>query len=429
VRRQDRDASATAEVARRFRAARRQGRPDWAWPDIAHADWRSALRTIETTTRALLTDRDPDSLRTGSGGPLDALGLAAYTSGMGPWLGWHIETGRLGADPASARLLGDHLAHARRRWVRLESELHTVLAALTPLGVDVTVLKGAYGARHWFDEPALRPMSDIDVLVPRAAMQAAGRALAALGYDEKREVRIVDPPHAVWRRRGAAAYPHSLMLMHADDPIDVDLHGSLDVDYYVATIRFGAPSAQQTRPQEWNGGTVRVLAQPLLAAHHAVHAAHGHGLSLIRLTELALMLRHDMRSDGDWSDLDDLLGTLGARRFAWPSLALADQLVPGTVPATVLERGRAAASPRLRRIVDTMTPATAVRMRDVSLRERFMWAAGPAEHARRIHIMLLPTAQRGTLRQLGRIYLARAYQLLRARVRWGAVDDGGDRPG
>jgi hypothetical protein len=160
-----------------------------------------------------------------------------------------------------------------------------------------------------------------------------------------------------------------------------------------------------------------------------VHAAHGHGLSLIRLTELVLMLRHDMRSDGDWSDLDDLLGTLGARRFAWPSLALADQLVPGTVPATVLERGRAAASPRLRRIVDTMTPATAVRMRDVSLRERFMWAAGPAEHARRIHIMLLPTAQRGTLRQLGRIYLARAYQLLRARVRWGAVDDGGDRPG
>lgn len=385
------------------------------------------MHTIEDTSRALLTDRAPPPLVADDVTAERALGLAAYTSGMGPWLGRQIEAGRLGADPASARLLGDHLAHARRRWPRLESELEAVLEALRSIGVEVVLLKGAYGARRWFEEPALRPMSDIDLLVPRIAMARAEAALASLGYAEKPDVRIVEPPHTVWRRGGTPTHPHSLLHVHADDPIDVDLHGSLDVDYYVMTVAFGAPSARNTRPLDDSTPGVRVLEQPLLAAHHAVHAAHGHGLSLIRLVELALMLRHDMRSDEDWQNLDALLDELHARRFAWPAFALAEQLVPGTVPAFMLERGCAAAPRRLRRIVEGMTPTTAVRLGDVSLRDRFMWATGTAEHMRRIRVMLLPTAHGGTPGQLARIYLSRAQQLLRGRVRWGATGDGGDR--
>jgi hypothetical protein len=47
-----------------------------------------------------------------------------------------------------------------------------------------------------------------------------------------------------------------------------------------------------------------------------------------------------------------------------------------------------------------------------------MWAAGPAEHLRRVGNMLLPTGAAGSLHRLRSIYANRAYSLLRRRVSW-----------
>jgi hypothetical protein len=420
--RQGRASEPEDAVRDQFRRARRAGHPAWLWPEIPVSHWREALRTLEAIARSVLTSARPEPIRAPDPAAERALGLASYTSGLGPWLGWNIERGVLDADDRSARLLHEHLDHARRRWAQLERELADVLTAFSERGIEATVLKGACGAQRWFAEPALRPMADVDVLVSHDEQSRSAHALRELGYDEQVEGRSVHPPRTEWRRRGSPVLPRSLMLVHADDPVAIDLHASLDIDFFgVATVRFDALGRALVDVMQMGDTTLRVLKQPLLAAHHAVHASHGlHGLTLVRLVELSLMLRHDMKCAADQDALDSLLSDLRAERFAWPALALAEQLAPGTVSPALLKRCADASPARLRRVVAGMSPATAQRLDGLALQERFMWSSGFNEHVRRAANMLLPTGRGGPVRRLGRIYLERTYRLLRLRVGWSA---------
>lgn len=351
--------------------------------------------------------------------------LAAYTSGLGPWLARHVEDGRLDVDAAAARQLEQHLAHSRRRWSRLEAALAKTARVLGAEDISVTLFKGAHTAHTLFAEPGLRPMADLDVLVPLAQMGSAERALAGAGYEENRDARLRRPRRSEWRPAGASRQLQSLMLVHQDDPYGIDLHGTLDIDFFgVRTVAFGAPSAADTENAGWSDVNVLVLKQPLLAAQHAVHASHGlHGLTLLRLVELTLLLRRDMRSAGDWSALHDLLRTLGAERFAWPALALVEKLAPGTVDAGLLSQCAAAAPAKLRGIVDALSPAAAQRIDTHALEERFMWAAGPVEHLRRVGDMLVPGSAGGSLRRLRDVYAHRGYQILRRRISWRSAEE------
>lgn len=404
-----------AAVAERFRWARRQGHPFWLWPDVTVADWRASLVALERVATALL--RGERATLQARPGPA-ALGLAAYTSGVGPWLGWHLEDGLLAGDVPTAGILAAHLDHARRRAARMATALQDVLGALGGAGVDATLLKGMHTASAYFVEPGLRPMADMDVLVHADAIAASERALAAAGYVEEQSARLARPYRAEWRLRGAPDLPRSLTLTHADDPFAFDLHGTLDIDFFgVHTVPFGHPHWSALAAASFGSATATVLRQPLLAAHLAVHASHGlHGLTLIRLVELALVLRADMRLPADWNELGDLLRVLRAERFAFPAIALTDRLVPGLVPAPFLGGLRAAAPQRLRAVIDELRPATAQRIDGLALDERFMWAATPGEHLRRLGNMLLPTGAGGPVRRLGRIYAERAFRIARGRV-------------
>jgi hypothetical protein len=422
---------------------------------VSPAEWRVALAQLEVAARGLLLGCEVPALRAGGAGA--AVSLAAYTSGLGPWLGWYAEQGRLQADSVVGTVLALHLEHGRRRWQRLDDALRLTLERLSASGVSATVLKGAHLARYCFEEPGLRPMADLDVYVGSARIDAAEAALAAAGYEELADSRLPLPRRSGWRPPGAPVGVRSLWLVHADDGYAVDLHGTLDIDFFgVRTVGFGEPEAgrlaarrgsdsapersrpeaarpDQRAPAGRGGGSAperapagpglpegtTVLAQPLLAAHCAVHAGHGlHGLTLIRLVELALLLRRDYGSAGDWSALAELLHSLGAAGFAYPAFALTEKLAPGTMPPAFLSACGRAAPARLRRLTDSLTPAGAQRPDELALGERFLWGSGPADHLRRVGNMLLPGGERGSWRALARLYRERTYRLLRGRVRW-----------
>jgi hypothetical protein len=414
-----------AAVSARFRQARRQGRPFWLWPDVAVADWRAALAALERIAAAVLRgDRPSYGAPAGVGGTA-ALGVAAYTSGLGPWLGRLAEDGVLSVDADTAALFAAHLDHGRRRAAMLSTELKSVLDTLAATGARATVLKGMHTASVYFAEPGLRPMADIDVVVEAGTLARSERALAAAGYVEDEAARLVRPQRSEWRRPGIPRLPQSLSLVHADDPWTVDLHGTMDIDFFgVRTVRFSQPPAQACVAAPALGAHATVLREPLLAAHLAVHASHGlHGLTLIRLVELALVLRADMRTAADWEDFAELLRQLDAERFAFPALALVDRLAPGLIPPALLVRVRQAAPRRLCAVIDGLRPAAAQRIDGLALDERFMWAATPVEHLRRLGNMLVPTGT-GPVRRLGRIYADRVFRIARGRVSLRGHTDG-----
>lgn len=401
------------EVQRRFEWARRQGQPRWLWPDVSPDEWRRALAAIEAATKAALSG-DDDGTAT-LDGDLAAIGLAAYTSGMGPLLGWWIERGVISADASVAVLLRLHLRHNRLRAERLSIEASRAAEILAAVGAAPTVLKGMHTAHAYFPEPGTRPGSDIDLLVPAERMAAAEDALRAAGFALKSQE--YHPYSSAWAPVDAPALPRTLTLVHADDPWSLDVQTSLDRPFGGAGVARlnGLRATSPVAPWRMSEDAT-VLTQPLLTLFLAAHASAS-SLTLLRLTELVLVIRADTdRGALDWAGLVEAARSAGALRFIHPALALCDRLAPGTVPREVLAACDAVATPATRRFLAGVTPATAHSIDRLSMDERYMWADGWWARFRQLAYELGPAPAGYSLRRMLDIYRTRAWRLIRRTV-------------
>ena len=398
------------EIRQRMRWASATGRATWLWPDIQIGDWRDTLERIEGVVRNILEGHASAWLD----GDEQALGLACYTSGVGPLLGWWLRQGRLAAPPPVAALLELHLQHNLERHAQVQQAALDGVRAIRAGGVGVLVLKGLHTGTDYFPHPATRPASDIDLLVSPADAPAAENVLRQNGFLEwERNAR-----ESSWALAGMARLPRSLMLAHAENPWSIDLHSSLDIG-----VGTGSPPATLSRadpmrsPRRWSGEpSAQVLDQPLLALHLAVHAGAGlHSLSLLRLIELHLVVTQDSKAGLlSWAEFLALGARTDALGFAFPGLQLCEQLVPGTVPAFVLERCRAAAPARARKVVARLTPATAQRVERNWISEHYMWVRGARGWARQLIWDFFPSVS--SWKAFWTIYQRRWWRLVRGRI-------------
>lgn len=385
----------------------RQGQPRWLWPETTPQKWQAALGQIELAVRhALAGAREAVSLE---GEPED-IGIAAFTSGTGPLLGYWVTQGRLHAEPAVMSLLKAHLAHNRERMERLTEFAIPVVDALANAALKVTVLKGMHTAHSYFPTPGTRPLSDIDLLIEASEVEAANEILQSLGY-------LPGPVgfgEQVWRLAGTPTEPCSLSLVHRDAPWYIDLHTSLDRRYSP-----GAPMIRMDRAlracerARWalspNG---EVLTGPGHILYLASHASRGLvSLSMLRLIELVFVIRRLEQDDClSWENFLVLSDQTENLSCSYPALQQANSLSPGLVPESVLEKLKRHAPPAVRLVVEPLTPATCQRVLRTSVRERFMWTRSIGGWAREIVGSLLP---RLTFRELTGIYRMRCWILIR----------------
>jgi hypothetical protein len=390
-------------VAARFRAARRAGRPAWLWPEVSLSDWQVAQRAIAAVARDMLRGE-----RSALAGDPDALGLACYTSGMGPLLGWWAEEGRVKASDGLAELLALHRRHGEVRTTRIEAAAIEIVDRLRSDDIPVVVLKGAHTARAYFPDPATRPAADVDLLIPVGDVDRAEKAFARAGLI--RGTRRTW--ESSWRPAGARTLPRSLWFVHQDDPWTIDLHWSLNIraGAIVAKLDDAAPFSSQVR---WGAcPEASVLDQPLLLLHLAAHAGAGlHNLTLLRLVELNFVIARDRaRGALSWPAFLRLGIETGALGLAYPALRLAEKLMPGSVPRAVLDACAARTPTGVVRVVERLDPAIAQRIGRISLAEHFMWSRSLGERLGQIGSDLFP---RAPWRERAAIYERRAWQILR----------------
>jgi hypothetical protein len=397
------------EARERFRSAAARGTPHWLWPEVSPRDWSQALERIAAVARDVLAHGR-------SSQPLDgdpaALGIAGFTSGMGPLLGYWAESGAIACTGDVAAMLELHLRHNRLRMKRIAERAEMLSLALSAGGVAHTFLKGMHTAFSYFPEPGARPLADIDVLIDPADASLAAEAMVAADFSAG--FTHTWPPEQSWHSQGSPAQPRSLHVVHADDPWPIDLHTSLNRRYAAGSpiIRLdeAVPVGLSRGPACWPGA--QWLSQPLLLLHLAVHASCGlESLSLVRLVELVLVIRRDM-TDAGWDAFLAAAERAGALASAYPALRLCDQLVPGTVPAAVLGDARREVPPAVRRVVDLLTPATGQRVLRCSLAERFMWARSRRAIVRQVLNEVFPPGS-GSIRTLLEIYRARVWRIAR----------------
>jgi hypothetical protein len=362
-----------AEAARRIARYESTLDPRDLWPDVSETQFLAAMSEVARVTSAQLADtRARASLSDPLPGGESGFAVAAFASGMGPLLGYWIETGRLEAPGPLIRRLQVHLEEGRKRAERLRAELTRILRVLADEGIDVVVLKGMHTGWTYFPDPGTRPCADLDVLIPRDRGPDVERVLAALGFT--RPAR--DPRERTTWAPPAGPATASVDMTRADNPWTLDVHVTLDRNLTVTgpMASLGALEDADVEPWDVSGTRARVLAQPLLTGFLAVHVSHHFPMvSLVRLAELTLVIQRDLEWGSGWTRLFRRLGPHGALPFTYPGLAMAEKLVPGTVDPDALRELRNLAPPRVRHLVDRVTPATALQLYRRSMETRFLW--------------------------------------------------------
>ena len=385
--------------------ALRQGNPLWLWPEIDPHDWQRAMAQIESMCTAVLASNTAVL-----DGQTDAVGLAAYTSGMGPLLGWWLEHGLVSpSTPDLADVCLRQLHANGARMERLLGHARAITSSLASADIEATLLKGAHTAISCFPAASCRPMADIDILVPPSNAAAAAAVLRANGYREAAHA----PLESTWVHADGAGEPNTVVMLEADDPWTVDLHVSLDIPGPP-----GAPCARLslaehlTAPSLDFPGASR-LRQPVLLLHLAAHAGSGfHSLTLLRLVEIVLVARRD-RAHGSlcWSEFIELGEATGALAFAFPALDLARRLSPKDIPHSLVDRCAKEAPARIRHVVKQLRPATAHRINRPTMREHFAWTQGAGGWLRRLAADLVH--EPGSLSRSAAIHTSRVRGLLR----------------
>lgn len=185
--------------------------------------------------------------------------------------------GRLRAETAD--VLRRAALRRHREWIELQRVLQDALGLLAGAGVPVIVLKGAALAIGTYAEPELRPMNDIDLLVPPDAVDVAAGALRSGGFLVPDEART-----EFWKD----AYFHLPLRAPGDGFVLVELHWAIaqpDRHRPDTTELFGAavPLAEST-------GAALMLGPEDMLTHLALHHSyHYFEPRLIWIHDLALL--------------------------------------------------------------------------------------------------------------------------------------------
>lgn len=305
------------------------------------------------------------------------------------------------APPSWRAALARAYRESAGRAVLHAAALRRVLAALAAADVPALVLKGAVLAEALYADSARRPMSDLDLLVPREDVPRAARALAALGY------RPVGDLAADLADRAAAAFAPTPIPTgsgrvppapgaRSTAPI-VDLHWDLVERWYGA--RPGAwPAGVWARAREItvDGVPAWTLAPADALLHACVHLAGNHGLrGLLWYCDVHLMARR-WRAALAW---DAVVATARAARLdglVWAALTVVRAALGLEVPSGALAG---------------LAPARRTRLAVGWLLPRLL--AGRALPA---HEYLVPLALVARARDVGAIVLARAGRAVGRRV-------------
>jgi hypothetical protein len=407
-------------VRRRFDWAVRNGNSWWLWPEISIGEWQDALVRIEAVTRQILTAGNASDRLTGCP---EAIGIAGFTSGMGPLLGHWLGEGRLQAEAEVAAILDLHFRHNSTRMQRMADRASAIVAGLAHKGVPVLVLKGMQTAFTCFPTPGARPLSDIDLAIRPGDQPRAAAALREMDFVPGPALRG-PPPQQTWSSISAPAEPRCLAFTHADNPWAVDLQTSL-------TRRYSSGSPLIRLDGLWTDGTTEgwalsatgaALAPAAQALHLACHAGCGFiNLSMLRLCELALLVRHGRGGAGfDWDEFAELARRLDVLASAYPALSLVEMLAPGTVPEGVLAAGRSEAPAAVLRVLGRLSPGSAQRIHRCSLEERFMWTPSRWRVAlESVRDLVAPATSLGSLLSIQK---QRFFRVLRGTVVWSSHD-------
>lgn len=260
--------------------------------------------------------------------------------------------------------------------------LESIVAALRAEGIDPVLLKGTALVLTLYDQPALRSMQDIDLLVEAGRVGAAVAALERLGY------------RGIASERSAAFYAshhHATPMIGMGGRVIVEIHrGLVPAD---SGLRLDpAPFMERAVRTAARGGSYLVLSREDQILHACLHLSYCDRFvgRLRDLMDVHALLELEARNL-DWGRLLEAASRVEAARSLYSTLDLSRRLLGTPVPAEAMnEMARAAGwdpiAERLLRLLaraslfsagpaDTLLPGASARWMCGTLLRRAHWGA------------------------------------------------------
>jgi Uncharacterised nucleotidyltransferase len=231
---------------------------------------------------------------------------------------------RLGVeDDLSGRLRGAY----RMSWVKvhkLATDTMPIVDALVRAGLPLFAVKGAPLGQMYYRNPALRPMSDYDLVVAPQDVQRALEIVAALGYEPWQPVT----PEIL-------RYRHAMGFKRADGH-ELDLHWHVLFDFCDADADLWFASGD-TRC-ELLGHMVRVPDSTRMLLHVLIHGMRWNPEPPIRWVADAMIVLRNAGDRIDWPALVAFAERRGVCRRTWLALAYLRSQFDASIPDFVLQR-------------------------------------------------------------------------------------------
>jgi len=218
--------------------------------------------------------------------------------------------------------------------LRQREEMGRVLDCLEAHGIEPVLLKGAALAATVYDDPALRTMSDVDLLLQEEEIGRGYEAIEKMGY-----LPIVRPVHRDRARREAfyGKHRHTVPLISPGGRAIVELHRHImGTDETAPEYGLGA-FRRRVREVPFHGRMVKVPAPADLVLHTCLHMSYADRFvgKLRDLIDLDQTIRAAGR-DIDWNRFLEEVPTVGAARCLFSCLDLARRLYGTPIPADLL---------------------------------------------------------------------------------------------
>ncbi len=229
--------------------------------------------------------------------------------------------------------LADQYRFNGLRVAAMMAELALVLRAADEAGIKVVPLKGSVLVSHYYDDPALRPMSDLDLLVRPEDEAKMARLLLDLGC----QVVQNTPRHQSFVLMGSGQQVVYAQGEHPDNPRHLDLHTEIQEQIWGVSYRMTHDVWAHCRPVFFGGAPGRLLRPLELLQHLLIHSTGDVMVGRVRLVQLYDIAVVGARlSPADW----DLLVEEGQRRreerLLYAPLRLAERYLGRVAPPGVM---------------------------------------------------------------------------------------------
>jgi hypothetical protein len=259
----------------------------------------------------------------------DAIVVLALRQGVAPLLHRQLKaTGALATvpPPIAGQLEEERRATALDN-LRNYAELRLVAAILAGAGIPLIALKGMHLAELVYRDIGLRPMADLDILVPRDRVVDCLALLRAAGYGHDEDLATASA--------ALLATKCNIGLAHADRGVLVEIHWALDEPKGAGTDPL--PDVWRSARHATLGDTdVQVMSPEFLLLHVCAHLAcnHSFAFSLRALCDIAEILRAHPALD--WSTVVEHGSRHYWKRGIAAALRLAHDHLAAPVPSPAL---------------------------------------------------------------------------------------------